>query len=154
MTQLRALEREQPVYTIRDFDPSSLDEEEDEEPAQVEDRPEVMLLGCGDRNNVGLNVAIAAVLSKAFEVIEEPIGFRLSRQRPMFDPDMFFFPTCYEVEFRWTDLHHRLSLQGTQMKLERQQQRRKALFKFHQEKRAKRGKEHAKQKHKGVSRFS
>lgn len=125
-------------------------------PADVTEdcRPEVMILCAGDRNNVGLNAAIAAVLSKAFDVREERIGFGLTRRVPMFEPDMFFFPTCYDVEFRWTPLHLKLSEEGTKMKLERQQQRRKALHKFHEKKRAKRGKEHAKQKHKGVSRYS
>lgn len=160
MARLRALENPCTSFSIREVPDEELwpckvvSVDDFEQPAEVTEdcRPQVMILSAGDRNNVGLNAAIAAVLSKAFDVVEEPIGFGMIHRRPKFDPDMFFFPTCYDMEFRWTPLHLKLSLQGTQMKLERQQQRRKALHKFHEQKRAKRGKEHAKQKQKSLAR--
>lgn len=64
----------------------------------------------------------------------------------------FWQRSWYPIEWRWTDLHAKLSWEGSMDKFKRQQQRQKSLFKHHEEKRIKKGRSHAKQRHKSVAR--
>lgn len=57
-------------------------------------------------------------------------------------------------EWRWSNLHHKLSLQATLLKEKKVQQRRQALFNHYQEKRAKKGRSHAKQRAKSMKQFA
>lgn len=103
-----------------------------------------------------LTAAIATVLSHKFnnETGLEVINGGINSSRRLCDliSPIEAFDTSPEHEFRWSDLHYRLSLQGTQEKFKRQQQRRKALFKHHEQKHVKAARSHAKQKHKGMNR--
>lgn len=108
----------------------------------------VYVIGGGSR----LNADIAEKLVVCF------LGTR-DHLNPMRDltriPEMLNFArTCFTPDFRWSPLHLHLSDVGTKTKFESQQQRRKALHKFHLEKRVKKGRSHAKQKHKGIARYA
>jgi hypothetical protein len=64
----------------------------------------------------------------------------------------FWQRSWYPAEWRWTELHAKLSWEGTLDKFKRQQQRQKSLYKHYQQKRIKKGRSHSKQKHKGMNR--
>ena len=86
------------------------------------------------------------------------IGFGMStkeimRQSVACMMDAMVSISNYPEEFRFSDLHYRLSHEATMLKDKRQQQSRKAHFKMHEKKRVARGRSHAKQKHKGMQRF-
>lgn len=115
-------------------------------PAQEEHSPRRILIVADGYHRQSLTAAIAAVLSTRFaDDVVQPY--------PLQDRDMFSYYRDFPVEFRWTDLHYRLSMQSGPEKDKQVQQRRKAHFKFHQQKRVKQGRSHAKQKHKGMARY-
>lgn len=95
----------------------------------------------GNSRNTNLNAAIAALLCSKH--VLAPIAYA----QP--------WETCWQetVEWPWTPLHYKLSQIGTQEKEKRVQQRRAALFKLHEKKRLKKGRSHAKQKHKSVKEY-
>lgn len=125
--------------------------------ATCDSRPEglgrIVVIGTGGKSSA-LNEAIGNLLAKAFG------GQDILSLEPAFPHEpmsLSFFRSCFQPDFRWSDLHHRLSEQGTKTKLERQQQRRKALHKFHEAqrlKKIKKAREHAKQKQKSMKRYA
>jgi hypothetical protein len=124
--------------------------------ATCDSRPEglgrIVVIGTGGKSNA-LNEAISNFIAKALGN-DDILSLEPAWPQTM---SLSFFRSYYQPDFRWSDLHHHLSEQGTKTKLERQQQRRKALHKFHEAKRLKKikkAREHAKQKQKSMKRYA
>ena len=132
---------------INDFNPFEA------EAVDIEHSNERKVLVVGGSNSSLLNAAISEVLgnqfSKAFEAFTESIPSFANTFSYRWD-----YSFCYTPDWRWSDLHHKLSLEATLLKEKKVQQRRQALFKHHQEKRAKKGRSHAKQRAKSAKRFA
>lgn len=120
------------------------------EAVDIENSNPKRVLIIGDSNSAALRAAMAAAMmsgsfSRSLDCITEAIpsiGHEWSWDWN--DPP----------EWRWSGLHQKLSLQATLLKEKKVQQRRQALFKHHQEKRAKKGRSHAKQRAKSAKRFA
>jgi hypothetical protein len=132
------------------IDPSGDLSETDEAAIRVALRSERVLVYTGDcmssRTMSKLALMGAAVLGISNT---SALGLSASIAKSM---EAFSF-TTFPEEFRFSDLHYRLSHEATMLKDKRQQQSRKAHFLLHEKKRVARGRSHAKQKHKGMQRF-
>lgn len=100
----------------------------------------VVIIGGSSRRSSPLSLAIAVTLASM-------------AHRPLEIPEITW-DADFPQEFRYSDLHYRLSLEATKIKDQRKQQSRKAKFLFHEKKRVQKGRSHAKQKHKGMARYA
>ena len=101
-------------------------------------------------------IASRAISKAIVNALVAAAGCTVGTAHPIREPaisfDNFWRTHSLPPEWRWSNLHYKLSLEGSLEKFKRQQQRQKSLFKHDEQKRIKKGRSHAKQKHKGMSR--
>lgn len=156
MALLRSISENQDVVIITpdlhrgmEVSPDIFDPFEDEI-TDIKDSYQQRILVVGDTHgSPNIRIAIARVLSNSFS---DAIGNSMCQLAERMNA--WSCAWDYTPEWRWTNLHHKLSLEATLLKEKKVQQRRQALFKHHQEKRAKKGRSHAKQRAKSAKRFA
>lgn len=126
-----------------------------DEGQRAERRTRVVIVGSGPEAHSMCSTMRKARIAAVLICGSLGLNMRESAQEAMANVvDMMSFTENFPTEFRFTDLHYQLSMQGARIKDQREQQSRKAHFILKEKKRVARGRSHAKQKHKGVSRFA